>query len=137
MTEMRRVAAWVIPLAALAVIVVGLWPRQATSVGDDDRAAAIAANLACPFCIGESIASSTSGIARDLRALIAEQVAQGRTDAEIYGFFVASYGEQVLLDPSFAGWGFALWALPLGALCIGVLAVLRLRRSRANEEVAR
>jgi cytochrome c-type biogenesis protein CcmH len=42
--------------------------------------------------------------------------------------FVASYGEQVLLDPPSTGWGAALWALPLAVLIAGGVAIIGLRR---------
>ena len=63
-----------------------------------------------------------------VRRLIAAEIAAGSSDEEIRTLFVASYGEQVLLDPPAGGWGIALWALPLLLGVIGAGAISRLRR---------
>ena len=60
--------------------------------------------------------------------IIAEQVAAGRTDDEVYAFFEARYGEAALMDPPLAGWGWVLWAGPLVVLIGGGYAIARRRR---------
>jgi cytochrome c-type biogenesis protein CcmH len=111
------------------VIVVGLLPGSATPVDDTARAVALASNLRCPFCQGESIAEAPSQVARDLEAFIVEKVDEGWTDEEIYAFFEARYGERVRLDPPLAGWGAALWLSPLALLGVGVAAIVSRRRA--------
>ncbi len=132
MSEVRRWAAWAITALALVVIVVGLLPGAADPVGDDERALAIAANLRCPFCSGESIAEAPSQIARDLEEFIVEKVDEGWSDEQIYAFFESRYGERVRLDPSFAGWGAALWLAPLALAVVGTAAIVS-RRRRGQE----
>lgn len=113
-------------------LVVALWPTPSSPPTDAERTAAIADQLRCPYCNGESIADAPSSIARDLQDFIAEEVARGASDSEIIDFFVATYGEQVLLDPPLSGWGLWLWLLPLLALGAGtVLIVNRLRGARS------
>jgi cytochrome c-type biogenesis protein CcmH len=125
----RRSLGWIIPLAALVVIVVGLLPR--TGVADPaTRVQQVASGIRCPFCSGESLADSTSDVARDLRDIIAEQVADGMSNAEIADYFAARYGDQILLDPSRRGWGLALWLIPVAAVAVGVVAIARRRRKR-------
>ena len=124
----RRLVALAIPVAAVLVIVIGLWPRTETTTDPEARARGLAAGLKCPFCSGESLADSTSSVARDYRVLIGELVAAGRTDDEIEDEFVARFGEQILLDPPGTGWGMALWAAPLAVAVLGGLAILGLRR---------
>ena len=124
----RSIAAIAISLAALVVIVGGLWPQGETVRTDAQRADHSASRLRCPFCNGESIAEATSQVARDLEAVIGEQVAAGMTDEQIYYFFAERYGETLLLDPPLIGWGWALWVLPLGALAVGGVAVARRKR---------
>lgn len=128
MTRRSMVSAGVVAGLVLALVVV-LWPGASTPVTDGERVVAIADRLRCPYCNGESIADAPSSIARDLQDFIAEEVALGSTDQEIIDFFVATYGEQVLLDPPLFGWGLWLWLLPLlGLGAGGMLAVNRLRR---------
>lgn len=127
-TEQARPLAWlVVPLIALAVIVVGLWPAQ-TERDPEARAYALAISLKCPICAGESVAASQTDLAEDLRRLIATEIAAGRSDGEIRAMFVDSYGEQVLLDPPASGWGIALWAVPLLLAVVGGFAIYGLRR---------
>lgn len=125
--RLRRLGWLVVPAVAIAVIVVGLWPSAAPA-NPEARAYALANSLKCPICAGESIAASQTDLAGDLRQLIGDEIAAGRTDDQIRAQFVASYGEQVLLDPPAGGWGIALWALPLAIAVVGGMAIYGLRR---------
>ncbi|MCL1693764.1 MAG: cytochrome c-type biogenesis protein CcmH [Actinomycetia bacterium] len=129
MLESRRGLLWlVVPLIALVVLVVALWPGDDTAADPEARAYSLAISLKCPICAGESLAGSQTDLAKDLRVRIDEEIAAGRTDDEIIASFVESYGEQILLDPPSTGWGVMLWAVPLGVLVIGVVAIVGLRR---------
>ena len=138
MSETGRRLVWlIVPLVALAIIVVGLWPGDQAAADPEARAYHLAISLKCPICAGESLAGSQTDLAKDLRVLIDEQIAAGRTDQEIVDMFVANYGEQVLLDPPSTGWGVVLWAVPLAVIAIGTVAVLGLRRKdKEPEEVS-
>ncbi len=122
-------------VALLAVVVIGLIPRDVAGETDAERAHRIASELRCPFCSGESIAEAQSSIGNDLRALIDEQIASGLSDDEIFDYYVSVYTERVLLSPPLFGWGLLLWALPLLLLAAGLYAVLR-RRRRADPVAA-
>lgn len=124
-------------MAALAavVMVAGLLPANAPAADDAARARAVAANLRCPFCSGESIADAPAEVARDLEAFIVEKVDEGWSDDEIYAFFEARYGERVRLDPPLAGWGAVLWMAPLALGAVGVAAILTRRRQRAEQRL--
>lgn len=126
--RVRNLAWLIVPVVALAVIVVGFWSGNQESTDPEARAYHLAISLKCPICAGESLAGSQTDLAKDLRALIDEQIAAGRTDEEIIDMFVANYGEQVLLDPPSTGWGVVLWAVPLAVVAVGAVAVLGLRR---------
>lgn len=111
-------------LAALA-LVAALWWRQEPSGRADPAATAreVAAGLRCPTCAGESAADSAAPAARGMRAVIADQVAAGESPEEIRDWFVARYGEWILLDPPREGVGWALVVLPGVALVGGAIAV--------------
>jgi len=129
MLDRGKVLVWfVVPVIALGVLVVGLWPDNESTPDPEARAYNLSIRLKCPICAGESIAGSQTDLAKDLRARIDDEIAAGSTDDEIIAMFVASYGEQVLLDPPSTGWGIALWAVPLGVLIIGGIAIFGLRR---------
>ena len=120
-------------VVAGVVIVVGLLPGNAAPATDAERAHAIAANLRCPFCSGESIADAPAEVARDLQVFIAEKVAEGWSDDEIYDYFVARYTERVRLDSRFQGWGAALWLTPVALAGVGVAAMLNRRRRPSGD----
>lgn len=129
MSERRRGLVWlIVPVIALGVLLVGLWPGADPATDPEARAYNLAVRLKCPICAGESLAGSQTDLAKDLRIRIADEIEAGSTDDEIIAMFVVNYGEQVLLDPPASGWGIVLWAVPLGALAVGVVAIVGLRR---------
>lgn len=100
------------------------------------RAMALAAELRCLVCQNQSIAESNAELAVDLRRQINEQIAQGRSDAEITGFMVERYGDFVLYRPPLNASTVLLWLGPPVLLIVavtGLLLVLRNRRRREAE----
>ncbi len=79
----------------------------------------IAKTLRCPVCQGESAAESNAGIAVEMRRIIAEQLAQGKSEAEIRRFFVERYGDWILYEPPARGLTLWVWLSPL--LGLGLL----------------
>jgi len=100
--------------------------------GQDDferRMLDIASGLRCPVCQNLSVADSTSELARDMRALIVDQLRAGKTPEEIRAYFVSKYGPWILLAPPARGIGLLVWVLPaFGAVAALAGAVLVLRR---------
>lgn len=93
------------------------------------RARTLFREVRCVVCQSESIDDSEADIAHDLRQAVREQVAAGRSDAEIKRYLVARYGEFVLLKPSFSWGNAALWLTPfLAALGGGAAIVVYIRR---------
>ncbi|GGM04821.1 cytochrome c-type biogenesis protein [Deinococcus aerophilus] len=120
--------------AALCLILLGAPAHAASptlSPDQEARAVAIQKNLRCPLCdTGESIAESRSDISIKMRSSVREQVAEGRSDAAIYSFFSARYGNFVLLDPPKSGRNLLLWGAPLIALAGGGAALWAFLRRR-------
>jgi cytochrome c-type biogenesis protein CcmH len=93
------------------------------------RAREIFREVRCLVCQNESIDDSEASLAGDLRAVVRDQVKQGRSDKEIRAFLVDRYGEFVLLKPPFSAGNALLWATPGIVLILGgLLMVLLLRR---------
>ncbi len=114
---------------ALVVMVVGLASTGSSDPTSEDRVAALSVSIKCPFCNGESLADSASGVAADYRALIAVRVAEGATDDEILDEFAANFGDSFILDTSTSGWSVVLWLAPVAMLAVGIIAIVALRRS--------
>ena len=112
-------------LAIALLVAAGMAMRQSTTRPDRDRAEQLASELSCPSCQGESVANSGSQVAASMRSVIAEQLAAGRTPAQIRAWFVERYGPQVLLDPPKRGLGLLLWFVPAAVLGIALIATSR------------
>jgi cytochrome c-type biogenesis protein CcmH len=96
------------------------------------RARGLFREVRCLVCQNESIDDSEADLAHDLRRIVREQVAAGRTDVQVRAFLQARYGEFVLLKPPFS-WGNAiLWGAPF-LVAAGGLAILILRRKPPQE----
>jgi len=118
---MRR---WLAAMAALACLAAADDPAERLpDPSQEARARALFAEIRCVVCQNESIDASEAELARDLRGVVREQVAAGRSDDQIKAFLVRRYGEFVLLKPRFS-WGNAvLWLTPF-LVAAGGLAVL-------------
>lgn len=129
--------------ALMAVIcVVAIVPAAGTTPTEgqsDERLFAIAAQLKCQQCVGESVADSQSPSAVQFREEIGKQMAQGNTDDEILNFFADRYDQEILLTPPASGVGSLVWVVPVVALVgAGVLLVgsyQRRTRESAGREV--
>ena len=115
-------------VALIAVVAAVAWsarPHEATAAERVDR---ITGELRCVTCQGLSVKDSPAASARQMRDLVAQRVAEGRTDDEIRDEFRASYGDWVLLSPPVASWTGLIWLVPLLALVAGLaVAYARLR----------
>lgn len=94
----------------------------------DDQVEAIAGELMCLVCEGQTVAESNSPLAAQMRAQIRERVASGQTREEILAYFVAQFGEAVLAAPPKRGAGLALWLSPILALGVGLMMMARYLR---------
>jgi cytochrome c-type biogenesis protein CcmH len=117
-------------MLARALVMLGLavllLPALAFADPMDDAVRRVGLQLQCPVCEGQSVAESTSGLARDMRAQIRTRLEAGASDRQILDEFVASYGVGILSDPPKSGITLGVWLGPLFALLLGgvVVAVL-------------
>lgn len=94
----------------------------------EHRARAISKDLRCVVCQNQSIDDSDAPLARDLRLLVREQIAQGKSDAEVRDYVVERYGNFVLLKPPVEGDTLLLWAGPFAVLLLGAAGLVLWRR---------
>jgi cytochrome c-type biogenesis protein CcmH len=81
--------------------------------------------LRCAVCQGLSVADSPSSMARAQLDKIRELVSQGKSDQEVHDYFVARYGEWVLLQPKAEGVNLLVWLGPVALLLGGAFVILR------------
>ena len=108
--------------------------REAVAQGIDK-------SLMCPVCPSETIDQSQVELARQMRVMVREKLAQGDSRSEILQFFVDRYGPGVLAEPPKSGFNLLVWVIPPIALLLGsgilattVLAMRRGHHRYAEEE---
>ena len=123
----RRLTA--IGLAGLLMVYLVPVALGATAADLEARERQIALQLRCPVCQGLSVGDSPSELASEMRALIREQLQQGKTPAQVLEYFTQRYGEWILLAPPKRGFNLVIWVLPFMLLPLGAATVyLRARR---------
>ncbi|MDP9252416.1 MAG: cytochrome c-type biogenesis protein CcmH [Chloroflexota bacterium] len=122
----ERIVILVALLAILGAIAWSARPHEATAVERVDR---ITSELRCVTCQGLSVKDSPAASARQMRDLVVQRVAEGRTDEQIRDEFRAAYGDWVLLSPPTSSWTGLIWLVPLAALAAGLaVALARMRQ---------
>ena len=130
--------ALLIAIASLGLIAAEPPPapdRPLPDAAQEARAQALFDDIRCVVCQHEAIADSPAGIAADMRGLVREQIAAGRSDAEIKQDLVRRYGDFVLFQPPVRAGTWLLWFGPF-ALIAAVGAVLLLMTRRRTEPAA-
>jgi cytochrome c-type biogenesis protein CcmH len=120
-----------VALVAVALAIAAA-PRSETQ---GERVARLASELRCPVCQGLSVEDSPSDTAREMRALVEQRVAQGRTDEQIRSEFRQAYGEWIFLSPPLLDPRGLVWVLPLAAILAGA-ALVATRLGRAPPATA-
>jgi cytochrome c-type biogenesis protein CcmH len=98
----------------------------ATAVADtfsdpalEARARNLQRQLRCLVCQGESIDESGSPLADDVRHLVRQEIAGGKSDQQIEDFLVARYGDFILMKPPLQSNTWLLWLAPFLVLAAG------------------
>lgn len=114
---------WLLILCTVALVAYG---QALPTASLADRTLGVARDLRCPVCQGESVADSQSGISKGIRAIIRRKLAQGQSADSIKHYFVARYGNRILLAPPSSGIGSVAWLAPplLVAGGVGLLLTL-------------
>jgi cytochrome c-type biogenesis protein CcmH len=98
----------------------------------EKRMIGLAENLRCLVCQNESLASSRSDLAKDLRQEVRDQMKKGMSDKEIIDYLVSRYGDFVLFDPPVKSYTLLLWYGPFALLLIGLVGLVFQLRKRKN-----
>ena len=94
------------------------------------------AEFVCPTC-KTTLDQSDSPIARRMKQVIRNSLAEGKTESEIRDQLVAQFGPAVVAEPPKKGFDLLAWLVPLGILAAGAVGVgasaWGWRRRRADE----
>lgn len=131
---MRR--ALLVAVAALGLMAAEPAPppdRPLPDARQEARAKALFEGVRCVVCQHESIADSPAGVAADMRRLVREEVAAGRSDDQVRADLVRRYGDFVLFKPPVRVGTWLLWFGPFALVVLAGLVLLALRRRNAME----
>lgn len=97
---------------------------QVPAIGADSaleaRVKSVSATLRCPVCQGLSLQDSPSELAQQMRGVVRDQMAQGKSDDEVRQYFIAKYGDWILLKPKAEGFSTLVYVLPALFVVLGV-----------------
>ena len=125
----KRWPGWLL-LAVVAATLLALGVSRGNGVSDPtERADAIAKQVACPVCDGESVFESRNRASINLRNQITALVNEGRLDDdEILAEIQSAFPNDILLVPPSDGVNVLVWALPVAAVigaAVGVVVAFR------------
>jgi cytochrome c-type biogenesis protein CcmH len=120
----RRLALVVIAsvLPSVTAVAQHVAPTPPATVAEsvlDARTREVSSQLRCPVCQGLSLQDSPSELSQQMRDVVRQQLAAGRTPAEVRAYFVGRYGEWILTRPEPHGFNWVVYALPLLVLAGG------------------
>lgn len=107
--------------SASAVLAQGEEPPQPS----DNDVNAIAKNLYCPVCENVPLDVCPTQACVQWRGQIANLLAEGYGEQEIYDYFVAQYGDSVLASPPARGLNWLIYVVPPVALLLGAYMLYR------------
>lgn len=95
----------------------------------DAATRSLASQLRCPVCQGLSVQDSPSELAQQMRDVVRQQLENGKSPDEVKDYFVARYGQWILMTPPAAGFNWLVYSLPAVVLVIGAgMLVVLVRR---------
>jgi cytochrome c-type biogenesis protein CcmH len=122
-------------IRVLAVVVAALALAPAAAACDAHPSQSkLEGEIMCPVC-GTTLDQSESPAARQIKRVIAHDIAAGKSDCRIKDELVANYGESILAAPRSSGFGLLAWWVPLGGILVAATAigVAAWRWSRARD----
>lgn len=109
---------------------------QAGPLGyDEAEAYAIDGMIMCPVCPAETIDQAQVPLARQMRQIVREMLAEGATRQEILDFFAQRYGQDILASPPKSGFNLVAWILPLVGVPLVLAAGVLVLRSMSARRV--
>ena len=130
---MRLRALIAVAFGALSIAAASDPAERLPDPAQEAKAREIFRDVRCLVCQNESIDDSEADLAKDLRVLVREQVAAGKSEDEVKRFLTDRYGEFVLLRPSFNAWNLALWIGPFLVVLAGIALLLTRLKARDGE----
>ena len=102
---------------------------------DESHAQSIDQQIMCPVCPAETIDQAQVPIAKQMRKIVREQLADGASEAEILSFFADRYGQAIIGAPPKSGFNLIAWLFPVVALASALVASIFVLKSMTRKPV--
>ena len=129
MARTPSMKSWIAVLVGLFACLLIASPAFAQAPYSEKEAQAIDRMLMCPVCPAETIDQAQVEISFQMRALVREMLAEGRSRQEILDFFVERYGPDILAAPPKSGANLLAWVLPIAGVAAGLVGAYFVIRS--------
>ena len=137
----RNKSLWYLCAFLLTLFLLAVSATAVSAQGGDDalerEAQAIDKMLMCPVCPAETIDQAQVEISFQMRAVVRELLAEGRTRQEVLDYFVDRYGADILAAPPKSGTNLVAWILPIVGVAAGLLGVFLVIRAMTGSQSRR
>ncbi|MEJ5223052.1 MAG: cytochrome c-type biogenesis protein [Anaerolineales bacterium] len=121
-------------LTLFALVLIGFSTGRALAqepqpTPSDDAVNAVAKELFCPVCENTPLDVCPTEACKQWRALIRQQLAEGKTKEEIHQYFVTQYGARVLSEPPREGLNWLVYVVPPVLFLVGAGILFSVFRS--------
>ena len=96
----------------------------------DDDLKDITSKLRCMTCQNQTIYSSDTDFALNIKKIVKEKLEKGESKKQIINFLIYRYGEYILFQPKMNKQNIFLWTFPFMILAISlVFLIFRIRKN--------
>lgn len=138
MVARKNKSLWHLCAFLLTLSLLAVSATVVSAQGGDDalerEAQTIDKMLMCPVCPAETIDQAQVEISFQMRAVVRELLAEGRTRQEVLDYFVDRYGADILAAPPKSGTNLVAWILPIVGVAAGLLGVFLVIRAMTRAQ---
>lgn len=123
-------------LILLLVVIASAALASGTAFADDlgQEQLQVEKQLGCPICTDLPLNVCTNQICEQMKGVIHQKLSEGQTPDQVVQYFVARYGDGILLTPPQQGFTLAVWYLPILALLFGGFVVWAFVRQSVHRQ---
>jgi len=120
----------------LLIVAVGVL-AGGTAFADDisQKQLQVEKQLGCPICTDLPLNVCDNQICVQMKGIIHQKLSEGETPDQVVQYFVARYGDGILLTPPQQGFNLAVWYLPFVAVLLGGFIVWGFVRQSVRRQV--
>ena len=113
-----------------AIILLALFISPSIKASVEEDLKKITSKLRCMTCQNQTVYSSDTDFASNIKEIIKKKLENEETEKEIIDFLIYRYGEYILFKPKMSKQNFFLWTFPFLILAISlVFFIVRIKKN--------